>query len=608
MARTWLLGSLAAVLLLGAPQAAFGAVRCVPVSGPGCDASYGSINSAVGAAASNDTIRIAAGTYAESVTTSKLLNFVGAGAGTLDSDAGATVVKPASGGAFTLSGGGSLRSLKAVGASGSSGSTGIYLQPSTNGSYDYAVQDVVGIGGNGTDVSLGFPGNGIVATSTDASKVVHVTMTGGAFRAGGSLTYGGGSAVGMSGPALTAGLVGTTMRGTADGRGTCLMVSSSPGVSVGGAACQAPQTALIFDSVVDVRRSRFEAVPGAAYGFVVEDGSATTATVVNIFDSLITTAPTATVNAHALDLYTFSGGNPATLNVVGSTIVARGTDPQYGVFAKALSGPAQGTINLRNTIVDFEGTPESDEAAVAADNATVTAANSSFDTRRQLNAGTVTAPGSGANLTGDPLFTSFAAGDYTLLPTSPLIDRGDPAVVTAGELDLAGNPRAQGAPDIGAFEYQPPAKPATPPPAENAAPALAAVSMTNRVFAPVEAKASAARARRARVKRGTTFRYKLSEPATVTIGIQRKVSGRRVHGHCAKATRRNRRHRRCTRWVTVGTLHAAKQAGQQSTPFTGRFRRKALTPGHYRARIRARDTQGARSRERRLSFKIVRAR
>jgi hypothetical protein len=604
--RYWVLAPVVVALALSAPPVAFGAVRCVPVNGPGCTASYGTINAAVTAAGNTDTIRIAAGTYAESINTNKQLNFEGAGSGTLDSDAGATVVKPASGGAFTLTGGGSLRSLKAVGASGFSGSHGIYLQPTTNGTYDYTVQDVVGIGGNGTDITLGFPGYGLVVYSFDAGKVVHATVTGGAFRGGTSLVYGGGTAASFSGPGLTAQIDGAALRGSTDGKGGCLSVQGGPDVDVARVSCQAPQTALIFDATVDVRRSRFDAVPGGSSGFVVEDGSATTATVVNIFDSLITTTPTATVSASALGLYTFSGGNPATLNVVGSTVVARGTDPQYGVLAKAFSGPVQGTINLRNTIVSFEGTPEPDEAAVGADNGTVTAANSSFDTRLQLNSGTVTAPGSGTNLTGDPLFTSFATGDYTLKPTSPLIDRGDPSVVTPGELDLAGNPRAQGAPDVGAFEYQPPAQP--PPTAPNAAPALSGVSMTNRVFAPVDAKASAARARRARVKRGTTFRYMLSEPATVTIAIERKVSGRRVHGRCAKATRRNRRHRRCTRWVTVGTLRAAKQGGRQSTPFSGRFRRKALKPGRYRARIRARDTQGARSSERRLSFKVVRAR
>jgi hypothetical protein len=129
--------------------------------------------------------------------------------------------------------------------------------------------------------------------------------------------------------------------------------------------------------------------------------------------------------------------------------------------------------------------------------------------------------------------------------------------------------------------------------------------MTNSVFAPVGA--AAARRRKA-VKRGTTFRYELSEAATVTIVIERKASGRRAGKRCVKPNRKNRKHHGCKRWVKTGTVRAAEQSGSQSTAFTGRFGKHALAPGRYRARIRAKDALGALSAERRLAFRVVRAR
>ena len=63
----------------------------------------------------------------------------------------------------------------------------------------------------------------------------------------------------------------------------------------------------------------------------------------------------------------------------------------------------------------------------------------------------------------------------------------------------------------------------------------------------------------------------------------------------------------CIRWLRAGTLKTLQQAGAQNMPFGGRFKGKALKPGSYRARVVASDGR-ARSRERRLPFRIVRAR
>ena len=58
----------------------------------------------------------------------------------------------------------------------------------------------------------------------------------------------------------------------------------------------------------------------------------------------------------------------------------------------------------------------------------------------------------------------------------------------------------------------------------------------------------------------------------------------------------------------MGVLNAGEGAGAQGMPFSGRFKGRALKPGRYRARLVATNRARARSRERRLDFKIVRAR
>ena len=110
----------------------------------------------------------------------------------------------------------------------------------------------------------------------------------------------------------------------------------------------------------------------------------------------------------------------------------------------------------------------------------------------------------------------------------------------------------------------------------------------------------------AAVKRGTTFRFRLSEDARVVFTIARVRPGRRVGGRCVKPNARNRSHRRCKRYVKVGRFAMSAKAGANTKRFSGRIGRKTLAPAPYRATLVARDAAGNASAPRRLSFRVVR--
>jgi hypothetical protein len=95
------------------------------------------------------------------------------------------------------------------------------------------------------------------------------------------------------------------------------------------------------------------------------------------------------------------------------------------------------------------------------------------------------------------------------------------------------------------------------------------------------------RASRRRARVGTSIRFRLSEPARVTLSFER---------------RRGRRFRKVRTKIRVRC-----DTGGNSVRFQGRLsRRKRLPAGRYRVTIVARDRQGLRSKRRRARFRIVR--
>jgi hypothetical protein len=162
--------------------------------------------------------------------------------------------------------------------------------------------------------------------------------------------------------------------------------------------------------------------------------------------------------------------------------------------------------------------------------------------------------------------------------------------------------------DIGAFEVAVPGAGSPTPLAGGgggAPPSFASASLSPRTFA-VDRKGPAELAVAARAKKGTTFRYSLSEPARVVFTIERVLPGRKVGRACRKQTAKNRHKRACKRYVSPGRFAAAAVAGANHKRFSGRIGRRALAPGSYRATLIATDTSGKASTPKRLSFRVVR--
>jgi hypothetical protein len=104
--------------------------------------------------------------------------------------------------------------------------------------------------------------------------------------------------------------------------------------------------------------------------------------------------------------------------------------------------------------------------------------------------------------------------------------------------------------------------------------------------------------------RGTTFVFRISERAQVTIAISRHVAGLLSGRRCVKPKRGLKAH--CLRTVTVVTLHRNNvRAGAGRIAFSGRVGRTTLAPGAYFAQLAARDPAGNRSKSVTLRFTVV---
>ncbi len=131
------------------------------------------------------------------------------------------------------------------------------------------------------------------------------------------------------------------------------------------------------------------------------------------------------------------------------------------------------------------------------------------------------------------------------------------------------------------------------------APSLSRVSLSNSHFHVARGRPRATRGAAV----GTTFRFDLSETATVTIGITRLLPGGRICEPPRTAAIRTHA-RRCDRSVAAGSIVRQLTAGGDAVPFNGVIGHRELVAGSYDATVTAHNADG-RSRSVTLRFSVA---
>jgi len=124
------------------------------------------------------------------------------------------------------------------------------------------------------------------------------------------------------------------------------------------------------------------------------------------------------------------------------------------------------------------------------------------------------------------------------------------------------------------------------------APGISKLRATPRKFMPKVRGVKAGK-----VKRGTTFRYSLTEAATVRFKIERKV-------RVILPTRRCKR-QGCFRFKLRSSRSQAGKAGANKLKWNGKRKGKPLPPGSYRATVVATDRAGGRSTPKTVGFRVL---
>jgi hypothetical protein len=265
-------------------------------------------------------------------------------------------------------------------------------------------------------------------------------------------------------------------------------------------------------------------------------------------------------------VYADAASPGTTVNMDGATVVGPADGKGAAILATTFNNPTMNArINLTNSILRALHAMHTSAAGQGL--AEIDASFSDYDPSGNQSLGGSVSESSVQNA-GDARFVNPDAGDYRLLPGSPMVDAGDPA--TAQSTDLDGNPlvadgNGDGAArrDLGAFELQAPPPPAPAPDTS----------------APVISRFRASRER---------LRYALSESARVTVRIQRRIRGHRA------------------RYRTLGKLAKPARQGANRLKLSRRIRARDIRPGRYRAVIVAIDAAGNRSAPKVAAFRVRR--
>ena len=138
-------------------------------------------------------------------------------------------------------------------------------------------------------------------------------------------------------------------------------------------------------------------------------------------------------------------------------------------------------------------------------------------------------------------------------------------------------------------------------------PAITGYRITDGIFVVSAARTSifGRAARNGAHRKGTAFRYGLSEAATARIVIAQRLPGR-LHGRsCVVRARNPRSARRCTRISVRGMLTRTSHRGANMVAFSGRIGSRALAPGRYQATLLATDSTKHSSTPQTLRFTIA---
>jgi hypothetical protein len=113
-------------------------------------------------------------------------------------------------------------------------------------------------------------------------------------------------------------------------------------------------------------------------------------------------------------------------------------------------------------------------------------------------------------------------------------------------------------------------------------------------------------ASRLRPRRTALIAFRLSEAAAATLTFDQVLTGRRSGKRCVKQTARNRRARKCLRYVSKGSIRVDGKAGANTVSFAGRVGRRRLAVGRYRLTVAATDAAGNKATPRTTTITLLR--